>query len=65
MIEERSYLVTATLRARIDFAPIERETPITRADAIENAIGTMPDGFWDQLEAEGWSVDFSAESDDS
>lgn len=40
MIEDKSYDVTLVLRVstRINFAPIERDRPITKQDAIENAI---------------------------
>lgn len=40
MIEDKSYDVTLVLRIStvIEFAPIERDSPITKSDAIENAI---------------------------
>lgn len=64
MVEEAEYMVRATLTVCIPFSPIERETPLTRQDAIANAIGTMRDGFWDELESEGWTIEFAAEKDE-
>lgn len=60
MIEAADYRVQATLTTVMTFSPIDRETPLTEADAIENARGTMPDGFFEALEAEGWAVEFTA-----
>lgn len=61
MIEEATFLVRAKLTVRIDFSPIERETPITERDAIANARGTMSDDFWAALEDEGWDIQFFAD----
>lgn len=60
-VEEAEYLVTATLVVCIPFSPIERETPLCEQDAVANAMGTMPDRLWEDLEAEGWSISFEAE----
>ena len=54
MIEEAEYVVTATLRVVIPFSPIERPTPLTKQDAIANAMGTVPDSVWEALEDECW-----------
>lgn len=62
MIEEKTYLVTITLTAQIDFAPIERDSPITQFDAIQNALGTVDQSVWDALEGEGWNIDTKAEA---
>lgn len=54
--EEADYTVTLTLRitTRIAFSPMERDSPITKSDAIENAIGLLPqdvfDGFGGEFE---------------
>jgi hypothetical protein len=61
MIEEAEYVVRASLTTTITFSPIERPTPITQQDAIANAMGTMPDSLWHDLEDEGWTVEFTAE----
>lgn len=60
-IEDAEYVVRITLTTTMRFAPIERERSITKFDAIENALGTMPDGFWDDLEGEGWNIESDAE----
>jgi len=61
MIEEAEYRVVITLTNLIGFSPIERATRITQHDAIQNALGTMPDEVWKQLEGEGWTIESSAE----
>ena len=61
MIEEGTYRVTARLVINIAFAPLQRATRLSKYDAIANAVGTVPDGTWDALEGEGWSVEFDAE----
>jgi len=61
MIEEKSYRVRVTLTTTMEFSPIERETPITKQDAIANAKGTMPDDWFLAAEDEGWNVKFEAE----
>jgi len=62
MVEEAEYTVRITLTVGISFAPMERETPLTRQDAIENAYGSLPDGWIEAAEAEGFSVEAEAES---
>lgn len=46
MIEEKDYSVTLTVRLHttVSFAATERKRPITKADAIDNAIGMIPEG---------------------
>ena len=61
MIEEADYRVTATLSVVIKFSPIERETRLSKHDAIANAMGTVPDEVWEALEDACWSVKFAAE----
>lgn len=61
IIEDATYLVRMKFTGTIAFAPIERDRPITRQDAIDNAIGTLPDGTLEAFEAEGWDVEFEAE----
>lgn len=61
MIEEAEFIVRAQLTVTIPFSPIERPTPLTRADAIANAMGTVPDSVWEALEGEGWTIEFTAE----
>lgn len=61
MIEEGAYVVRIMLTNTIRFSPIERSTPLTRADAIANGLGTMRDEFWSELEGEGWAIETSAE----
>ena len=64
-IEEADYIVTATLRLHVGFSPIERSSPLSKHDAIANAMGSVDYGrtptVWDTLESEGWSVEFDAE----
>ena len=59
MIEDKQYRVTiiARLTTTIDFAPMERSGPITKWDAIENAVGSMSDEDWDNLK-EGYGGEF-------
>jgi hypothetical protein len=56
--EERSGAVTLTLRitTRVDFAPIERDRPITNSDFIENAIGSIPTTVFAELEGHGFDI---------
>lgn len=61
MYEEAEYIVRITLTTNIAFSPMERESKITRSDAIENGFGTMPQDVWDALEAEGWNIEADAE----
>lgn len=61
MIEEGEFKVTVTLTIVIAFSPIERPTPLTAQDAIDNARSTMSDDFWGALEDECWGVKFEAE----
>lgn len=56
MIEEKKYKVTLILQNIVTFSPIERGFPITRSDAIENAMGTVFDEVWKTLEDEGWKI---------
>jgi hypothetical protein len=60
MIEEADFTVRATLTVTIPFSPIERPTPLTEFDAIENAKGTMPERLWEDLESEGWEINWKA-----
>lgn len=59
VIEEADYDVTLIIRlsTRIYFAPIERSGPITRADAIDNAWGCIPDDIVKQIE-DGFGGEF-------
>jgi len=54
MIEEVEYDVTLGIRVsiRIASAPIERDGPITRQDAIANAIGSLFTGEHDNFGGE-------------
>lgn len=61
MIEEAEYTVQAKLTTIIAFSPIERATLLSKSDAIENARCTVSDTLWEALEAEGWSIEFTAE----
>ena len=63
MIEEKGYIVRATLTTSVEFSPIERPTPITKQDAINNAIGSVHADLWAELESQGWSIEFHAEND--
>lgn len=56
MREEKDYDVTLTVRVstRISFADMERQTPITESDAIENAISAT--FAWNLFESEGFSI---------
>ena len=64
MIEDKQYRVTIIVRltTTIDFAPIERNSPITRFDAIENAIGSMSDEDWKNL-TDGYGGEFDVATD--
>jgi hypothetical protein len=62
MIEEKEYVVRITLSTVVGFSPIERETPITTSDAIENAYGMLPDGYFKAAEDEGFTIEATAES---
>jgi hypothetical protein len=61
MIEEADYIVRMTFTTTISFSPIERDTPLSKLDAVGNAQGTLPDDWFKRAEAEGWSVEFAAE----
>lgn len=67
MVEGADYMVTLTLRATVavTFAPIERERPISNADAIDNAIGSIPESVFEALAGEGidlaYPIDGTAE----
>ena len=56
--EERDIPVTLTLRLStiVSFASMERTGPITNHDAIDNAIGSLPYGWLDQAESEGFVI---------
>ena len=58
MIEDKEYEVTLSIRVNtiVRFAPMERENPITKSDAIDNAIGSLPFGWLEAAESEGFSV---------
>ena len=58
MIEEKDYEVTLSIRVTtvVRFAPMEREGTITKSDAIDNAIGSLPFGWLEAAESEGFSV---------
>jgi hypothetical protein len=45
MIEEKDFIVTLIIRltTNVYFAPTERDSPITNQDAIDNAIGRLPE----------------------
>lgn len=45
MIEEKDYLVNITIRLStiVSFSPCERDGPITKDDAIANALGHFQD----------------------
>ena len=60
MIEEAFYTVHVSLYTQVEFSPIERNSKITKDDAIENAKGQLPDGFFEKFEEEGWGVSFNA-----
>lgn len=62
-VESAEYVVEARLTTTVTFSEMERPTRLTEADAIANARGTMPDGFFAALEAEGWAVEFVAVSE--
>ena len=49
MIEDKTYQVTLTihLSTSVWFAPVERDRPVTKSDAIDNAIGRLPDDVFD------------------
>lgn len=64
MVEEANYIVRVTLTNTIGFSPIERDSPITKQDAISNAISTISEFVWEALDSEGWSVEFTAERQD-
>lgn len=65
MIESKDYVVTLTLKltTKIIFSPIERDHPITKADAIENAIGYLPQHVIDELEGEGFEIAYPIEGE--
>ena len=48
-VEEADFDVTLDVRlsTRIYFAAIKRDTPLTKADAIDNAIGLLPNTLFD------------------
>jgi len=56
LIEEKEYAVHITVDTIITFSPIERATPITKADAIANAMSLLPASLWHTLEYAGFSV---------
>ena len=62
-VEEGSFTVTATLKTGLEFAPMERSSPLTVEDAIDNAKGTVMSDVWDQLADGGWSIEFTATRD--
>jgi len=59
-IEEADFQVQAVLTISFGFSPIERDTPLTKEDAIANAYGTVSKDVWKALKDEGWSIEFSA-----
>lgn len=61
MIEEGTFTVRIILTTDIDFSPIERDTPLSSRDAIGNAFGTVSEETWNELEAERWTIEASAE----
>ena len=58
MNEERDIPVTLTLRLStiVCFASMERTGPITNKDAIDNAIGSLPYGWLEWAESEGFAI---------
>lgn len=56
--EEADYEVTLVLRIStvVRFAPIGRERPITKLDAIDNAIGSIPEAVFAELHGEGFAI---------
>lgn len=61
MIEEGAFEVAITFKSIFLFSPIERPTPLTLGDAIENAKGQLPEGWFQQAFDEGFIVEYSAE----
>ncbi len=63
--EERDMPVTLTLRLStiISFASMERAGPITNADAIANAIGSLPVGWLETAESEGFAIAYPIEGE--
>ena len=51
MIEEKDYAVklTVTLKSRIYFAPVERNSELTPEDAVDNAIGMLQKSTWENM----------------
>lgn len=60
-VEEAEFVVRMTLTTTMVFSPIERDRPLTRQDAIDNAYGSLPEEWFKHIEGEGWSVEFEAE----
>lgn len=60
MIEEKDYNVELTIKVRTieSFAPIERDSPLTEKDAVDNAIGSL---FIEEMEREFASLGFVME----
>jgi hypothetical protein len=61
IIEEAEFVVRISLTNVVSFSPAPRDKRITRQDAIANAEGSLPDGWLAAAEAEGWTVEFTAE----
>lgn len=63
LIEDKDFDVTLTitLGTNISFAPIERDRPITKADAVDNAIGSIPPEVFRLLEGEGFGIAYPIE----
>ena len=60
IVEGGSFAVTVTLKTTMEFAPIERRTPLGASDAIENAKGSVISDVWGELQDAGWTVNFDA-----
>lgn len=58
MIEEKEYDVTLTLRIStwVPFAPAERDGPLRPSDAVDNAIGMIPESVFEALRGEGFEI---------
>lgn len=54
MIEDKDFLVRLTihLTTTVSFSPTERNTHITHMDAIDNAIGMLPENIFTGFDGE-------------
>ena len=62
MVEDKEYAVEIVIRLKtvITFAPLERETPITEFDAIDNAVGLTQADVWNEIRS-GFGGEFNVE----